>query len=880
MNVRTVLTAATLLTVASFAQAQPTPTHWVRNVELVDVGVKGEYGLGLKIVEGVAPGVKVNHETLTIEVTRGALLALDAAAKGSKDPGQARRMALGRLVEETAGMVRSIEPGNHPEGIYRGGLVDRILKGEEAQTQRRTTHNYKTEITTLNAGLKVHDASLRVVDGARPTVAFQDGELRISRGVLATIDAEAARSAEPKVFRRKALASLVREATQTGLRSEMPSSREIWKQGVEEIAKTGKTPPKLLEPTWLHKWGRPDYSYWNAKAKPGGLQHSPEGWKEILRTVDTGLRIEYEMSLRVVPIRSSNNDRLQLRQGGVIEVSEAWLRRNGPNAQTFIEAVAQRAAGYKYHPDLEPIKAEALRNHITYQGTLRQLTPNWRSLPVIPWNGMIKDLQEPQRRYANRDAYEAYLRTNYRKPNGTMDYARLRRDKVFKEVGGFARFGMALFLKEVAAVAATGDRRQIDQFFDYLLSTDFYKHYGLFVAGARLSEVAYTKFLQTHIRPKFVNGLLKTNLVLAAGMALPLIVEGQFEGRAFVISLASLGLSSFAVQGAVRGLGWVMDIKKAQQTGALATVGKGASRLARMGGWFYTVAELAVILYVAEELDELATDYFDRRKARGELADAGEAFLDALQRADATPDGAREAIDAYHDAWSGYRNFLYRPLEKEEAIFAQQMAKLARRAKILADRRTQMVRRLAGQEALRLRAIADHGSVEKYAEHLAAKDAAALNADANAEFKDYVAGRDELLETVYKTPRRSSTFLDGVDDLPWHLRGAAQGIAGDPYAGSLPIYARFGRSRSRAAFRAALEGVSDNRLQAYDDEAELLKALADNLDADDRGDLAAVVRAKHRIVLLTRAADRDLANGKSLIDTAGLGAKVETATGE
>ena len=102
---------------------------------------------------------------------------------------------------------------------------------------------------------------------------------------------------------------------------------------------------------------------------------------------------------------------------------------------------------------------------------------------------------------------------------------------------------------------------------------------------ARVGEVAYNRYLQRHIKPKFVNGLLKTNLVLAAGIALPMIVEGKFEGRAFAISVGSLGLSSAAVRSGVAGLKWVVNLKKAKDTGALARFGTRAGRLAKLGGW-------------------------------------------------------------------------------------------------------------------------------------------------------------------------------------------------------------------------------------------------------------------------------------------------------
>src|SRR5690606_13920320 len=167
------------------------------------------------------------------------------------------------------------------------------------------------------------------------------------------------------------------------------------------------------------------------------------------------------------------------------------------------------------------------------------------------------------------------------------DWSRMGRDRALQEGAGLAHFALALFLKEVAVVAATGDRARIEEFFEGLLTTDFYVHYGLFVAGARVGEVAYTRYLQRFVKPRFVSGMLKTTLVLAAGMALPLIVEGKFEGKAFAISLGALGLSTAAVKAGVAGISWVVDLERAKGAGTLARLGAGAGRLARLGGWFY-----------------------------------------------------------------------------------------------------------------------------------------------------------------------------------------------------------------------------------------------------------------------------------------------------
>ena len=54
-----------------------------------------------------------------------------------------------------------------------------------------------------------------------------------------------------------------------------------------------------------------------------------------------------------------------------------------------------------------------------------------------------------------------------------------------------------------------------------------------------------------------------------------------------------------------------------------------ASRWAKIGGWIYTAAELAVILYFAEDIEHSINKYVDRRAARVWLV-AGIRFGDGV----------------------------------------------------------------------------------------------------------------------------------------------------------------------------------------------------------------------------------------------------------
>ncbi|RMG12505.1 MAG: hypothetical protein D6731_13725, partial [Planctomycetota bacterium] len=253
----------------------------------------------------------------------------------------------------------------------------------------------------------------------------------------------------------------------------------------------------------------------------------------------------------------------------------------------------------------------------------------------------------------------------WRRADGTLDWKRMTRDGALREAGGTAHFALALFLKELAVVVRTGDRLRIEEFFDGLMTTDFYAQYGMFVIGARAGEVAYVRYLERYVKLRFVNGVLKSNLVLAAGLALPEIVGGTFTGKTFAISLTSLGLASAAVKSGLSAIRWVTRLGQAREAGTLARTGLAASRLARAGAWFYTAAELGVILFVAEDIDHAISGWLDRREARDALADASYAFFAAVGRPDATPEAVAEAARDYHAAWTNYRDFLYAPLHAD-----------------------------------------------------------------------------------------------------------------------------------------------------------------------------------------------------------------------
>ena len=132
----------------------------------------------------------------------------------------------------------------------------------------------------------------------------------------------------------------------------------------------------------------------------------------------------------------------------------------------------------------------------------------------------VKDLV---RRYRAEQAAEEAKLGRYRRADGTLRWKQVVRERALHEGAGLARFTLALFLKELAVVVKTGDSLRIEEFFEGIATTDFFVHYGLFAAGARAGELAYARYLQKVVKPGFVSGILKSQISLAAGLALCLL---------------------------------------------------------------------------------------------------------------------------------------------------------------------------------------------------------------------------------------------------------------------------------------------------------------------------------------------------------------------
>lgn len=440
----------------------------------------------------------------------------------------------------------------------------------------------------------------------------------------------------------------------------------------------------------------------------------------------------------------------------------------------------------------------------------------------------------------------------FRRADGTLDWRRVTASGALRHGAGAAHFGLALFLKELAVVVETGDRARIDEFFDGLLTTDFFVHYGAFVVGARAGDVAYSRFLARHIKPRFASTVLRTNVVLATGMALPALLSGNLDGRAFVIDVAALGLSATAVRAGLAGISWVVDLRRVEAAGGLVRAAGRMRALARAGSFIYTAAETAVVLYLGEKLAHAANDALDERAARDAVASASLDLLDAA-RDGAAPERLAALLEAADEAHLAWRDRLLGDVAAAEATYNERLARAAREAKLLADERAAAESRLEATPALRASMIARHGSVEAYLDHLTRDRRAALEADLERAIESLERSRAAGVRAAYEERRRAGAYLPSG--------GAADGF-----------FARLRRGREA-------RDVSSNRLQAYDDHLALLDRVRAAIGADEAR-RALVDEAIARTRELAHA-DRALFLGEEAAPapTPGLRGAVEGATG-
>ncbi len=444
-----------------------------------------------------------------------------------------------------------------------------------------------------------------------------------------------------------------------------------------------------------------------------------------------------------------------------------------------------------------------------------------------------------------------------------LDLNRVAQNQIIPEMTGESS-GMdqpilAEFLQRMAVVVATGDRKQIEEFADKLMTPYFYKNYGLSWMSSKASEIAYSHYLEQYVKPRSVNAMMKTSIVIATGKALPMIIEGNFKGKTFAISAASLGLSTAVVKSGVKGIEWFNDLHKARKTSTLSRIGVKAGRLAKTGSVCYFVAEQAVILYVEDEVRKRLTAYFTLKEELNSQAVAVKELFDAINNPDANEVSLGTAVDTYHDGWTRYRNFLYYPLELEEDKLMERLEKVAEDAKLQNDIDKDIIR-VKSHPALLESILNRYSSLEEYVEKSFHKDRMKITKDVSDLFRDYSGKCEILLQKIYTDNRRDSILLDDVVDFNGLIAGARIGAEDDPGKINTVL----------SVLERAVKNSSRNRLQTYDDEAEIFAVLESWLRASGREDLAKILLRKLEIVKSIKQADGNLIKSNGLVDTSDL----------
>jgi len=401
-----------------------------------------------------------------------------------------------------------------------------------------------------------------------------------------------------------------------------------------------------------------------------------------------------------------------------------------------------------------------------------------------------------------------------RRRNGSIDWKAATRNIG----GGMAHFTLALFLKELAVAIQSGDRQVLEEFFDGLMTTDFYLNYGLFSAGAWGGNLFYSKLMERHltrfVRPKFIRSIVQSNVVLAAGMALPQLLMGHWDGKAFAIDLAGLGLSSIAVKSGLEGLSWALKLDRFSAGAKIASRIGRAGRLSNVAGWLYSTVELAVVLYYGDRISGAINEALAKREAEKALKTALARFRAAATDPLTSRSSAETAARALNEAYADYRNYLYGPLKAEEVKLMARLEKATQKIKQHADGLARY-EELAGSDPERF------GVLRRSAEAMRRKHESADKAEIARIFASYDAARVKLLDKIYRS-EAGATGVSSSELDAWAFRGGESGALGDPLGTRNDLFARISRSRARSRFDDRLNGITENRLVAYEHEAALL----------------------------------------------------------
>lgn len=332
--------------------------------------------------------------------------------------------------------------------------------------------------------------------------------------------------------------------------------------------------------------------------------------------------------------------------------------------------------------------------------------------------------------------------STFRRADGTLDIGKMVKSQTFAGAAGVTHFAFALFLKELALVLHTGDSGRLEQFVDGLLSTDFFVNYGLFATGAAAADAAYGAYVRRVTRKHFLSGVLRSNLVLAAGLAVPMVARGQFDADTYIVDVTALGLSATAVKAAVEGMKGVWRLAR----GGRAAINLG--RLAGPAGWVWTAGETAVVLLIGDALAHRLDKWMDDRELRGRVRDSGKLLQDLVARhrrgEPVTPEEMMRAVAGLQASYDDLRRHKAAPMEATLAAFHGELEKAAKDAVATDNAASALENRLAANPLVR-----EHVERTGYTDRMRETREAAREADLRSDSAAFERAWGETVENSY-----------------------------------------------------------------------------------------------------------------------------------
>ncbi|MBL4847293.1 MAG: hypothetical protein JKY65_17375 [Planctomycetes bacterium] len=213
-------------------------------------GVLERAGYTVEVVAGSGP-TSLDSERMRLQVSRGALDAIEAGAKSSPDPLRYRAEALHALLVEPASQSRQVDSGRGVERTYYLSAWERLSHGQfdTALTPSTPRGNYWNATTdALDRGIRLAYGEgfegargiggLRVTNALTPYIGYDavSNEIRVTRGLLAAIEGEARLSAQPEAFARQLLTDMVNRigVNASGIGPDfLVPSQELIERGIE-----------------------------------------------------------------------------------------------------------------------------------------------------------------------------------------------------------------------------------------------------------------------------------------------------------------------------------------------------------------------------------------------------------------------------------------------------------------------------------------------------------------------------------------------------------------------------------------------------------------------------------------------------------------------